>query len=122
LFVNNPKLLTLLGEQKFVEAVEIRQRALDDGRHALAQLRQQSTLAEEIADGDLLGSWQSLTVQEKRRLMHGLLDCVVVHRADSRGRHAKPIGDRTQIVLRGNALLSSDPDGRVGNLRREDEP
>src|SRR5262249_4678885 len=46
LFVNNPKLLTVLGEPKFVEGVETRQRALDDARQALAQLRQQNNLAE----------------------------------------------------------------------------
>src|SRR5262249_16752704 len=77
LFVNNPKLLTLLGEQKFVEGVETRQRALDDSRQTLAQLRQQSNLADELGEGDLLAAWPTLTVQEKRRLMHGLLDRVV---------------------------------------------
>ena len=44
---------------------------------------------------------------EKRRLMHGLLDRVVVRRADRRGRNANPITERTQIVLRGNVLSAS---------------
>jgi hypothetical protein len=38
--------------------------------------------------------------------MHGLLDRVVITRATGRGRHAEPIGERTQIMLRGNALLT----------------
>jgi site-specific DNA recombinase len=105
LFVNNPKLLTLLGEQKFVDGVETRQKALDEARQTLAQLRQQSNLSQDIADGDLLVAWPTFTVQEKRRLMHGLLDRVVVQRADRRGRHAKPIAERAHIVLRGNVLL-----------------
>jgi site-specific DNA recombinase len=108
LFVNNPKLLSLLGEQKFLEGVEIRQRALDDARVALAETRQQSALAEELGDGDLLAAWPALTIQERRRLMHGLLDRVVVTRADRRGRHARPIGERTQVVLRGGSILASD--------------
>jgi site-specific DNA recombinase len=109
LFVGNPKLLSLLGEQKFLEGVEVRQRALDEAREALAQARSQSALAEELGDGDLLRAWPTLTIQERRRLMHGLLERVVVTRADRRGRQAPPIGERTQIVLRGNVLL--EPDG-----------
>jgi site-specific DNA recombinase len=106
LFVNNPRLLTLLGEQRFLEGAETRQRALDQARQTLAQLRQQSELADELAEGDLLRAWPKLTVQEKRRLMHGLLDHVTITRANGRGRHAEPIGDRTQIILRGNTPLN----------------
>jgi len=105
LFVNNPKLLSLLGEQKFIEGAEVRQRALDEARLVLAQARSQSALAEELGDGDLLRAWPALTIQERRRLMHGLLEQVVVTRADRRGRHARPIGERTEIVLRGGSTL-----------------
>jgi len=113
LFVNNPKLLTLLGEEKFLDGVESRQRALDHARQELAQVRHQSALADELADGDLLAAWPTLSVQEKRRLMHGLLDRVVVKRAAGRGRHADPISERTEIVLRGNVLLTDDPNSAV---------
>jgi Recombinase zinc beta ribbon domain len=113
LFVNNPKLLSLLGEEKFMEGVEVRQRALDEARAALAQARSQSALAEELGDGDLLRAWPSLTVQERRRLMHGLLDRVIVTRADRRGRHARAIGERAQIVLRENVLLEPTAAGPV---------
>jgi DNA invertase Pin-like site-specific DNA recombinase len=108
LFVDNPKLLSLLGEQKFVEGVEVRQRALDEAREALTQARSQSALAEELGDGDLLAAWPSLTIQERRRLMHGLLERVVVTRADRRGRHARPIGERTEVTLRGGTILAAD--------------
>jgi hypothetical protein len=106
LFVTNPKLLSLLGEQRFVEGVEARQLALDEARRASADARSQAALTTEIDDGDLLRAWPSLSVQEKRRLMHGLLERVVVRRADRRGRHARPIAERTQIILRGNVLLN----------------
>jgi hypothetical protein len=110
LYVTNPKLLTLLGEQKFLDGTEARQRALDEARRALGELRQQSSLADELADGNVLRAWPTLAVQEKRQLMHGLLDRVVVTRAQGRGRHANPIGERAQIVLRGNVLLGPTPD------------
>jgi DNA invertase Pin-like site-specific DNA recombinase len=113
LFVNNPKLLTILGEEKFLDGVEARQQALDEARRELATVQQQGALAEELGDGDLLAAWPTLSVQEKRRLMHGLLDRVVVKRATGRGRHADPIADRAQIVLRGNVLLTDSPDSRA---------
>jgi site-specific DNA recombinase len=105
LFVNNPKLLSLLGEQKFIEGAEVRQRALDDARAALVDVRSQSALADELGDGDLITAWPSLTTQERRRLMHGLLERVLVTRADRRGRHARPVGERTEIILRGGVVL-----------------
>jgi site-specific DNA recombinase len=105
LFVDNPRLLTLLGEQKFIDGVETRQRALDEARGELARQRQQSEIATELSDGDLLVAWPTLTVQEKRRLMFGLLDEVVVRRANGRGRHAEPIEQRVAIRLRGGELL-----------------
>jgi hypothetical protein len=52
LFVTNPKLLSLLGESRFVEGVEVHQLALDEARRAFAQARSHSSLAEELADGD----------------------------------------------------------------------
>ena len=110
LFVNNPRLLTVLGEERFVEGVEARQAALDEARQRLGQLRQQSTLASELADGDVLAAWPSLTTDEKRRLLNGLLERVVVQRADARGRHAKPIADRARIILRGNVALNEAAD------------
>jgi hypothetical protein len=106
LFVNNPKLMSVIGEQNFVEGVEVRQQALDEARRALADISSQSELAAELSDGDLLRAWPTLSVSERRRLMHGLLDRVVITRATGRGRHAEPIGERTQIMLRGNVLLT----------------
>ena len=38
--------------------------------------------------------------------MHGLLDRVLIRRADRRGRHAQPISERAQIVLRGDMILT----------------
>jgi DNA invertase Pin-like site-specific DNA recombinase len=116
LFVNNPKLLSILGEAKFVDGVEARQQALDEARHGLSELREQTALADELADGDLLHAWPTLTVHERRRLMNGLLEQVVLTKADRRGRHARPVGERTEIVLRrGVALSPARPHSRPQN-------
>jgi hypothetical protein len=46
----------------------------------------------------------TLTIQERRRLMHGLLEQVVSsERIDE--RHARPVGERTEVVLRGGTVL-----------------
>jgi site-specific DNA recombinase len=105
LFVTNPQLLTTIGQDKFMQGVDARQRALDGARDELAELRSQSVLASEVTSGDLLAAWPELTTQERRRLLHGLLDRVVLKRSAGRGAKATPIGERTQIVLRGNVLL-----------------
>jgi Recombinase zinc beta ribbon domain len=110
LFVTNPKLLTVLGEEKFLEGVEARQQVLDEARQSLAELRTQSSLADELADGNLLRAWPTLPAQEKRRLLHGLLDRVVVARARGLGKNANPVSERTQVGLRGNVLLGESPD------------
>jgi len=41
----------------------------------------------------------------KRKLLHGLLDRVVLKRSPGRGKNAVPVAERTQILLRGNMLL-----------------
>jgi site-specific DNA recombinase len=105
LFVTNPKLLSLLGEAKFLEGVEVRQRALDEARVTLAEARSQSSLVDELGNGDLLAAWPALTIQERRRLMHGLLEQVILSRATRRGRKAESVADRTALILRGGASL-----------------
>ena len=106
LYLTNPKLLTLLGETKFLQGAEARQHALEYARTHLAALRARTMLSDELADGDLLHAWPTLTTQEKRRLMHGLLDRVTVTRANSRGRHAQPVAQRVQIAVHGGGNLN----------------
>jgi hypothetical protein len=47
-------------------------------------------------------------VENKRRLLQELLDRVVVTRADSRGRHASPISERAEVVLRSDVVLAGN--------------
>jgi DNA invertase Pin-like site-specific DNA recombinase len=106
-FITDPELLTLLGKQKFMQGAEARQRALDQARAELSALRSQGTLAEELTTGDLLGAWPTLTIPERRQLLHGLLDRVVLRAGPSmRNKNTTPVAARTQIVLRGEVLLA----------------
>jgi hypothetical protein len=104
-YVTNPKLMTVLGEDRFLHGAQARQDALDHARGRLAQLRQHQELAAELTDGRLLDAWPTLTTEEKRRLLHGLLDRVTLERSDA--RLGVPIADRTTIILRGNVKLES---------------
>ena len=106
LYVGNPKLVSVLGEQRFLEGAEARQQALEQAQAELAQARSESGIAEELAEAGLFEAWPELTTQEKRRLMHGLLEQVVVRRAEGRGKKRTPIDERTEIVLRGGVSLS----------------
>jgi hypothetical protein len=105
-YVTNPKLVTVLGEDRFLEGAQARQDALDQARARLAELRRHQELAAELTDGRLLDAWPTLTTQERRRLLHGLLDRVILERSNA--RDGVPIAERTQIVLRGNVLLTPD--------------
>ena len=57
----------------FLEGVEVRQQALDEARTQLAEVETPATRTDELPDGDLLRASPTLTAQEWRRLMNGLL-------------------------------------------------
>jgi site-specific DNA recombinase len=105
LYLAEPLLLTTLGQTKFLEGAQARRDALDDASSMLATLRAQTEFADTLLNGDLLAAWPTLTIQEKRQLLHGLLDRVVLTRAGARGRQAPRIADRTEIILRGGTVL-----------------
>ncbi len=110
-FVTDTTLLSLLGKKKFLQGVEARQRAFEQARAELGTLKARSELPVELTSGDLLQAWPGLSVEEKRRLLHGLLDRVLLRRADRRVKYASPtVPARTQIILRGNVLLGNNPD------------
>jgi hypothetical protein len=51
----------VIGEQMFLEGVEVRQQALDEARTQLAEVETQAALTDELADGDLLRAWPTPT-------------------------------------------------------------
>ena len=98
-------LISTVGQEAFIEGVAARQQRVDHAREELAQLQAQSVLTDELVSGDLLEAWPELTTREKRALMHGLLERVVLRRAPGRGPDKPAVADRTQVILRGGALL-----------------
>ena len=112
LFDTDPQMLSVLGRETFLRGVDARQQAVEAAREELARVRSQSALTSELTSGDLLQAWETFTPQEKRQLLHGLLDRVVVKRdPNSRAKAlALSVSERTQIVLKGNVLLGPSPD------------
>ena len=99
-------LISTIGQSAFKQGIKARQDRLDTAREKLAGLRAQSVIAEEVLSGDLLEAWPELTTPERRQLMHGLLEQVVLTRSDGRNKATlKPIEERATIVLRGGQTL-----------------
>jgi site-specific DNA recombinase len=98
-------LISTVGQEAFLEGVAARQQRVDQARDHLAQLQAQSVLSEELVSGDLLEAWPVLSTPEKRELMHGLLERIVLQRAPGRGPDKLAVADRTQVILRGGAQL-----------------
>jgi site-specific DNA recombinase len=98
-------LISTVGPDAFLAGVETRQTAVDQARAELEALRAQSLVLDQLPSGDLREAWPRLELQEKRTLMHGLLERVVLRRDECKGRNPAPLSERTQIVLRGNVLL-----------------
>ena len=112
-YVEEQVLAALRAEDGFLaEAVEASEQIEEAAREELARVRSQSALTSELTSGDLLQAWETFTPQEKRQLLHGLLDRVVVKRdPNSRAKAlALSVSERTQIVLKGNVLLGPSPD------------
>ena len=99
-------LVSTVGAAAFRQGVKARQEALDEAHEKVAGLRAQAVVAEDLLSGDLLNAWPELTTPERRQLMHGLLERVVLTRSDGRRKATlKPLADRTTIVLRGGQQL-----------------
>jgi hypothetical protein len=98
-------LIAVVGQEAFIQGVRTRQQRVDEARERLANLQSRSLIASELTSGSLLEAWPELTTADKRTLLHGLLDRVVLTRAPGRGPGRIPVSERTQIILRGNVSL-----------------
>ena len=103
-------LISTIGERAFRQGVNVRQTRVDEARQRLAAVRAHTVISEELMTGDLLAARPELTTPEKRELLHGLLEKVLLTRSDGRkpATH-KPIELRTRIVLRGGQGLQPLP-------------
>jgi hypothetical protein len=102
-------LVAVIGQEAFVQGATARQQHVDEARERVATLRNQSLVVAELTSGSLQKAWPELTTPERRTLLHGLLDRVVLKRAPGRGAGRVSVSERTQIILRGNVLLARTP-------------
>jgi site-specific DNA recombinase len=100
-------LITTVGQTAFLAGVEARQARVDEAQRLVETLRAESAIADTLTSGDLLVAWPELTAPEKRTLLHGLLDRVVLERDENSRRKtlARPLVNRVEIILRGGTQL-----------------
>jgi site-specific DNA recombinase len=89
-YLANTKLLTIIGEARWNEGAAKIQERLDRARRRLGELQAQHASLEGLTSGDLLVSWQLLSTQEKRRVLSGFVDRIVVRREEKRTGRFNP--------------------------------
>jgi site-specific DNA recombinase len=97
-YASDARIQAAIGIDAYVSGLEARQRAYEDAQHALDAARDSSQplpLGEDV--GDLHARWHELTLEERRRLLAGVIDCIFVRR----GR--EPITERLLVCWRGEA-------------------
>jgi site-specific DNA recombinase len=106
-FVSDTRLREALGHDRYVSAVEVRARQAEEARAALDAARGRAGAVQVM---HLSKSWDTLTTEQRRRLLAAGIDAVFLRRT---GNPRAPIADRTRILWRGEA--NDDLPGR--NIR-----
>ena len=107
-YVANARLIETIGLDAFNLGAEAHQQRVDLAQIALEEARRQQEAVATVMDGDLLRAWRAgeLTPLERRTIVSKMVDRVVLSRANQKGKKTSAdIGDRVQIVLRGNEVL-----------------
>lgn len=108
-YVSNTTLIETIGIEMFTKGAEEHQRRVDLAEMALEEARAQEDAAATVIEGDLLQAWKSgeLTPLERRTIVAKTVDRVMLYLSKRPGkRSGKDIGERVQIVLRGNEVLT----------------
>jgi DNA invertase Pin-like site-specific DNA recombinase len=84
----------------YLRAVEARQETVDEARGELARVRQRSQTVG-LPDVELSEVWGDLALQDQRKLLASLFDCIFVRRTPAGGDF--PIAERTWICWHGEA-------------------
>jgi hypothetical protein len=115
----SPRLVAALGADEFAALVENAKAEEARARREYAEARNRSRAVGGFR-GAMLDVWPTLTPNEKRELLGGFVERVVVRAA--RGQRGLPLGCRVQVVFAGNVLLDEpDSDARVPGAE-EGEP
>jgi hypothetical protein len=94
----------------FTKGAEEHQRRVELAELVLAEARTAEDVFSAAIDGDLLRAWagDELTPLERRTIVAKMVDRIILHPSKRPGkRSGKDIGERVQIVLKGNELLVS---------------
>jgi DNA invertase Pin-like site-specific DNA recombinase len=115
-YVSNTRLIESIGLDAFNVGAEAHQRRVDLAEMTLESARSQKETVWSVIDGDLLQAWKAgeLTPLERRAIVTGMVDRVVLYRANQKGKKTSAdIPERVQIVLKGNQLIGA----ASGNFR-----
>jgi hypothetical protein len=104
-------LVRTVGETAYEEGFLERQLALENMRSALASAREKMSGRTNLRI-DLWEVWPDLTILERRQVLAGAMDAVIVWPATGRGRR-DPLETRVKIAWRGEAPDDLPSSGRV---------
>jgi DNA invertase Pin-like site-specific DNA recombinase len=104
---DRPRLLEVLGEERYVAGLQVRRRAIDRAMQRVASEERRVDASEMPAAAELEEHWPSLTVRERRSAIGALIDCVFV------GRGWGHIADRSFVYCRGEEPLDLPVRGSV---------
>jgi site-specific DNA recombinase len=108
-YVSNARLIETIGLEAFNAGAEAHQQRIDLAEMTLEEARSRQETVSTVLDGDMLRAWNAgdLTPLERRSLISGMVDRVILYRANQRGKKTSAdIAERVQIVLKGNQLFS----------------
>ncbi len=112
-YLSNTRLIETIGVDAFNAGAEAHQQRIDLAEMTLEEARSRQETVSTVLDGDMMRAWKAgdLTPLERRSLVSGMVDRVVLYRAEQRGKKTSAdIAERVQIVLRGNQLFASPGD------------
>jgi site-specific DNA recombinase len=110
----NPAMIEAMGEDAYLRSVTVARGTLEDAKANLAEVRSQASVIEALTSGEELTpqTWRALSVQDKRVLLRGLFDRIVVGRTEKM-RKWKPSPFSVLLVWRGNINPADAGDGFV---------
>jgi hypothetical protein len=109
LYVSNTTLIETIGIEMFTKGAQEHQRRVELAELAFVEARAAEDVFSTAIDGDLLRAWTAgeLTPLERRTIVAKMVDRIILHPSKRAGkRSGKDIGERVQIVLKGNELLA----------------
>jgi DNA invertase Pin-like site-specific DNA recombinase len=102
----------IVGVEAFRRAAEVRTQALDEARTQLADAQNSLRSATLSLPLDLRDAWEEMTLGERRQILRGAIDAVVVWPSSGRGKR-DPASSRVRVVWRGDAPTELPGAGRV---------